>query len=133
MSNKCFVRVFGKQSEIVKFLAERQQSPFLIYLLSSDPPILHHSWNPHLLLLELWHMSVPTPPPPTPLAFSPLSRNREGVYIVWTKVLHCSNIGFGLFLRFFLSNHSDLNSRYVENFYTKRWRTFSKIVTSDLY
>ena len=64
MSNKCFVRVFGKQSEIVKFLAERQQSPFLIYLLSSDPPILHHSWNPHLLLLELWHMSVPTPPPP---------------------------------------------------------------------
>lgn len=128
MSNKSFVRVFGKQSEIVKFLAERQQSPFLIYLLSSDPAILHHSWNSHLLLLELWHMSVPNP-----LALSPLSRNRDGVYTVRTKVLHCSNIRFGLFLRFFLSNHSDLNSRYVENFYTKSWKTFFKIVTSDLY
>ena len=116
-------KIFGRKaaipiSNLPPFFGSPNFAPFL-----ESPP----------LVARIVAYVRPPPPPPTPLAFSPLSRNREGVYIVWTKVLHCSNIGFGLFLRFFLSNHSDLNSRYVENFYTKRWRTFSKIVTSDLY
>ena len=130
-----FWKGFYKHSEIVKFLAERQQSSFLIHHLSSNSPILRHLWDPCPCCSNFG--ISPYPPPPPNFSLQEIGK----VFTLYDlKCWIVQNIRFGFILEFFFfNNHSDLNSVYVETLKQKAGRYFLKssllifIKTKQLY